>query len=168
MAYEPWILTGVHTLCDPCCRPREAIECLKRALIGADPLETTIHLRLAKLYHDLCEYEEAANYHRHVVQLCMSASKHPPITRGRVSTDWRCVADKPVIEYARSAVHVARYHLLQGGGDLELAKEYMEKVASSNAEEVREATDLLKKIKLALSAKQEADAAMGTSGAASA
>ena len=57
-------------------RPREAIECLKRALIGADPMETTIHLRLAKLYHDLGEFAEAANYHRHVVELCMSASEY--------------------------------------------------------------------------------------------
>ncbi|KIP08436.1 hypothetical protein PHLGIDRAFT_104401 [Phlebiopsis gigantea 11061_1 CR5-6] len=120
-------------------RLREAIECLKRALIGADPLETTIHLRLAKLYHDLADYKEAASYHQHIVELCMNANK-------------------PVIDYAKSAVHVARYHLLQGGDDLELAKRYAEKVAASNAEEVREATDMLKKIKQAMASKQQAEA----------
>ncbi|GJE95470.1 TPR-like protein [Phanerochaete sordida] len=124
-------------------RPREAIECLKRALIGADPMETTIHLRLAKLYHDEHDYAEAANYHRHVVELCLSANK-------------------PVIEYSRSAVHVAQYHLFQGGGDLELAKSYMEKVAASNAEEVREAADLLKKIKVSIAAKQLEESAAAT------
>lgn len=50
-------------------------------------------------------------------------------------------------------MYVARYHLMQGGGDLELAKTYTEKVAGSNAEEVREASDLLKKIKLAIAVK---------------
>ena len=56
-------------------RLREAIECLKRALIGADPLETTIHLRLAKLYHDLADFKEAASYHQHIAELCINASE---------------------------------------------------------------------------------------------
>ena len=58
-------------------------------------------------------------------------------------------------------MHVARYHLLQGGNDLELARKYMEKVAASNAEEVREATELLKRVKFAIVAK-EAEAAQAT------
>ena len=45
-------------------RLREAIECLKRALIGAVPHETTINLKLAKLHDDLEEWAEAAAYHR--------------------------------------------------------------------------------------------------------
>lgn len=66
-------------------------------------------------------------------------------------------SDKPVIEYARSAVHVARYQLNLGDGDYELAKRYMEKVATSNAEEVREATELLKRARTLLAAKQQAE-----------
>ena len=56
-------------------------------------------------------------------------------------------------------MHVARYHLLQGGNDLELARKYMEKVAASNAEEVREATDLLKKILQLVKQRAEENAA---------
>lgn len=51
-------------------RLREAIECLKRALIGADPHETSINLKLAKLHNDLEEFSEAAAYHRRVVEVC--------------------------------------------------------------------------------------------------
>lgn len=68
-------------------------------------------------------------------------------------------ADNHVNEYAHSSVYVARYHLLHGGGDLELARDLMEEIASSNSEEVAQATDLLKKIKMAIAAKHEADSA---------
>lgn len=112
-------------------RPREAMECMKRSLIGADPQELTIRLKLAHLYADLNEKAESISYHQHVVELCISANK-------------------PVSDYAMSAVRVARYHLDEGGDDLELAKRYMERVASSNAEEVRTATELLKRIQLKL------------------
>lgn len=54
-------------------RFREAIECLKRALIGAPPNETTINLKLAKLHHDLGEPNEAAAYHRRVVEICRTS-----------------------------------------------------------------------------------------------
>lgn len=148
-----------HFLSLFCRRPREAIECLKRALIGADPLETTIHIRLAKLYYDMADMKEATNYHRHIVELCMSASQYTRSSAPIISPSSHPLlpSDKPVIEYARSAVQVARYHLHLGGGDYELAKRYMEKVATSNAEEVREATDLLKKARTLLNAKQLAE-----------
>ena len=51
-------------------RYREAIECFKRALIGADPHEIAINLRLAKLHHMLEEYNEAVAYNRRVVEVC--------------------------------------------------------------------------------------------------
>lgn len=57
------------------CSLREAIECLKRALIVADPRDTTINLRLAKLHDDLGELVEAAAYHRRVVEVCMAESQ---------------------------------------------------------------------------------------------
>ncbi|KAJ3003858.1 hypothetical protein NUW54_g5089 [Trametes sanguinea] len=107
-------------------RLKEAAECLRRALIGADPQETTIHLKLAKLHHDLGEYAEAAAYHRRIVEVCRAAQK-------------------PIQEWSKSAVYVARYHILQGGGDLALARQYLEWVAVSNAEEVTQANELLRR-----------------------
>jgi hypothetical protein len=59
-----------------CCRYREAIECLKRALIGADTHEITINLRLAQLHHGLEEYSEAVAYHRRVVEVCQVDSTY--------------------------------------------------------------------------------------------
>lgn len=56
------------------------------------------------------------------------------------------VSEKDVTHYARSACFVARYHLLQGGNDILLAKEYLALVAKSNAEEVGVAAELLKKV----------------------
>ena len=67
--------------------------------------------------------------------------------------------DNHVNEYAHSSVYVARYHLLQGGGELDLARDLMEEIASSNSDEAPQATDLLKKIRMAIAAKNEAEAA---------
>ncbi|KZP34616.1 TPR-like protein [Athelia psychrophila] len=108
-------------------RLREAIECLKRALIGADPHETSINLKLAKLHNDLEEFSEAAAYHRRVVEVCRA--------NGR-----------PVPDYAKSSLYVARNYLTTGG-DIALAHEYLEQVAASNSEEVGQATELLKQAK---------------------
>ena len=71
------VLTGslsllVRTVAHPL-RLREAIECLKRSLIGADPQETIIHQKLAKLHNDLEDYAEAAAYHRRIVEVCRAA-----------------------------------------------------------------------------------------------
>ncbi|CAL1706904.1 unnamed protein product [Somion occarium] len=124
-------------------RLREAVECNKRALIGAGPKETTIHLRLAKLHNDLEEYREAAAYHQRVVDISKASQK-------------------TVGEFATSSVYVARYHLSQGGGDLFHARELMEVVASSQSEEVTQATDLLKRIRSAIAQKQHTDAMKAT------
>ncbi|KAI0070177.1 TPR-like protein [Panus rudis PR-1116 ss-1] len=121
-------------------RIRESIECNKRALIGAGPKETNIHLRLAKLHNDLGEFRDAAAYHQRII-------------------DTGKEAEKNVNEYASSCVYVARYHLLHGGGDLFHARDLMESVASSQSEEVAQAADLLKRIRAAIAAKQQADAA---------
>jgi anaphase-promoting complex subunit 8 len=50
----------------------EAIECLKRALIGAHTHEIVINLKIAKLHDDLQEYVEAVAYHRRVVEVCIA------------------------------------------------------------------------------------------------
>ena len=54
----------------------EAIECLKRALIGADTHEIVINLKIAKLHDDLQEFAEAAAYHRRVVEVCIADRDH--------------------------------------------------------------------------------------------
>jgi hypothetical protein len=56
-------------------RPREAIECLKRALIATGPHDTSIHLKLAQFHNDLEEYSEAAKYHSSVINICSSDSQ---------------------------------------------------------------------------------------------
>ncbi|THH20397.1 hypothetical protein EW146_g945 [Bondarzewia mesenterica] len=114
-------------------RLREAVECFKRALLGADVNETYINLRLAKLHEDMDQCAEAAAYHCRVIDVCRATLK-------------------PVADYAKSLVFVARYHFEKGGGDLQLAREYLEKVSASNSEEADRASDLLKKVKTAIEA----------------
>jgi hypothetical protein len=58
---------------------------------------------------------------------------------------WFYRSGKDITEYARSAVYVARYQLL-GGGDLDLARDYLTAIAQSNSEEVGQASELLKSI----------------------
>ena len=62
-----WGITGIDYFRG---RTRDAVECLKRALLGAEARETTIHLKLAKLYEELEEPAEAVAYHRRVVEIC--------------------------------------------------------------------------------------------------
>ncbi|EGN99880.1 hypothetical protein SERLA73DRAFT_106741 [Serpula lacrymans var. lacrymans S7.3] len=115
-------------------RLREAVECMKRALLGADPHETTITLKLAKLYEELGEPPEAVAYHRRVVE----------VSRANM---------RQVQDYAKSSIYVARYQMTIANGDMSLAQEYLEKVAQSNAEEVAQASDWLKRLKTVTTAK---------------
>ncbi|KAF8906491.1 hypothetical protein CPB84DRAFT_1813749 [Gymnopilus junonius] len=107
---------------------REAVECYKRALIPADPHEITINLKLAKIHRSLDEHSESVAYHRRVVEVCQA--------------DLR-----PIQDYAKSCLEIAEYEMRIPGGDLILARDYLELVASSNAEEVGRAADLLKTAK---------------------
>jgi anaphase-promoting complex subunit 8 len=50
-------------------------------------------------------------------------------------------------------MYVARHQTTAIDGDFELAREYLERVAASNSEEVGQATELLKKVKGILVAK---------------
>jgi len=111
-------------------RLREAIECLKRALLGADANEIAIALKLARLHTDLDEASDAVAYHRRVIDISRAMRK-------------------PVAEWARSAMHIARYYYVLEGGDLELARELLETVAGSNSEDADAAADLLKRVKSA-------------------
>ena len=62
---------------------------------------------------------------------------------------------RPIQDYAKSCIYVARHQLHVLDGDLFLARDYLERVASSNSEEVAMAADLLKKIKVAIQEKNQ-------------
>ena len=109
-------------------RPREAISCFKRALLGSDARETLLNLKIAGLHDLLEERAEAAAYHRRCVELGTAEGR-------------------PVSEFAKSCMYVARYHLFWGGGDLKMAREYSEKVAGSNVEESTVALEYLRKLR---------------------
>lgn len=108
-------------------RPLEAIECLKRALLGADASEIQIKLKLARLYDDIEDHAAAALHHQRVIEICMAENR-------------------PMHTYARSCVYIARNEMESDAGNLLLARTYLERVAGSNAEEVNVATDLLRKL----------------------
>ena len=59
---------------------------------------------------------------------------------------------RPVPEYAKSSLYVARHQMDGVGGDLALAQEYLERIAASNSEEVGQAIEMLKKIKASIAA----------------
>lgn len=76
-----WFANGAHSrlFAHRLCfldRLREAIECLKRALIGADPHEIAIRTRLASLYTSLGDFAEAANYHKYIVDTSVADSAY--------------------------------------------------------------------------------------------
>ena len=130
-------------------RLREAIECLKRALLGADANEVAIALKLARLHNDLEETADAVAYHRRVIDIS-GAMRMLHCHQSTVSDgDANCIG-KPVAEWARSAMYVARYYYVLEGGDLELSRGLLELVAGSNSEDADAAADLLKRVKSAI------------------
>lgn len=60
---------------------------------------------------------------------------------------------RPIADYAKSSLEVAEYHMRIPDGDLALARDYLERVAGSNAEDVARASELLKSVKAAIHAK---------------
>lgn len=128
-------------------RLREAVECYKRALLGADVNESTISLKLAKLYDDLKEQKEAADYHMRVIHVCRATRESSRC--GPPTPFPNPFAEKMLAEYAKSCIYVARFQF-QTGGDLDLAKDLLDKVAGSNAEDANEAAELVKKVNAAI------------------
>ncbi len=126
-------------------RPLEAIECLKRALLGADASEIQIKLKLARLYDDIEDHAAAALHHQRVIEICMAESKLGLMLCFRMSK-MNFSSDRPIHTYARSCVYIARNEMESDAGNLLLARTYLERVAGSNAEEVNVATDLLRKL----------------------
>lgn len=73
-----------------------------------------------------------------------------------------------IADYAKSALYIAQYHYLHGGGNLSLAQEYLEELAASNSEDVNAAQELLKQVMAAVQAKEGQVEAKGTASAAGA
>jgi anaphase-promoting complex subunit 8 len=130
-------------------RLREAIDCLKRALLGADANEIAIALKLARLHSDLDETADAVAYHRRVIDISRVMRMLHCLQSAVSIDDANCVG-KPVAEWARSAMYVARYYYVSEGGDLELARGLLDMVAGSNSEDADAAADLLKRVKTAI------------------
>jgi anaphase-promoting complex subunit 8 len=134
-------------------RLREAIECLKRALLGADANEIAIALKLARLHNDLEETADAVAYHRRVIDISRAMRMSFCHNRTVTSGDADYIV-KPVAEWARSAMYVARYYYVSEGGDLELARDLLETVGGSNSEDADSAAELLKRVKGAIERKE--------------
>ena len=134
-------------------RLREAIECLKRALLGADANEIAIASKLAKLHNDLEETADAVAYHRRVIDISRAMRMSFCHNRTVFSGDADYIV-KPVAEWARSAMYVARYYYGSEGGDLELARDLLETVGGSNSEEADSAAELLRRVKGAIERKE--------------
>jgi hypothetical protein len=64
-----------------------------------------------------------------------------------------------IADYAKSALYIAQYHHLHGGGNLSLAQKYLEQLSASNSEDVNAAQELLKQVMAAMQAR-----AKGTTG----
>lgn len=129
---------------------REAVECYKRALIPADPHEITINLKLAKLHRSLEEHAEAVAYHRRVVEVCQADCEHPSLSWRSAKYIYYRLIVRPIQDYAKSSLEVAEYHMRTPDGDLILARDYLEQVAASNAEDVGRASELLKIVKTSI------------------
>ena len=67
-----------------------------------------------------------------------------------------------ITDYAKSALYIAQYHHLHGGGNLTLAQKYLEQLSASNSEDVNAAQDLLKQVMVAIQVKESQTKAKGT------
>lgn len=133
---------------------RDAIECYKRALISADPHEITLYLKLAKAHKTLEEYAESVAYHQTVVQICQADCTCS--CRVYVYSHAQILPSaRPIPDYSKSILEISEYEMKLPSGNLTLARDFLELVASSNAEEVTRAADLLKEVKAKLQAAQE-------------
>jgi len=113
-----------------CHSNREAIDCYKRVLTQF-PSDIDTHLVIADLHDSLDEKTASCTYHAKIISLSDRASK-------------------PVIDYARSLIYVAEYHLFSGatGTNVGLAVEYLTKVRDSNSELGANAGEMLRKAQL--------------------
>lgn len=73
-----------------------------------------------------------------------------------------------IADYAKSALYIAQYHYLHGGGNLSLAQKYLEQLSASNSEDVNAAQELLKQVMTAIQVKESQAKAKGAVGVSAA
>lgn len=112
-------------------------------------------MKLAKLHRSLEEHAEAVAYHRRVVEVCQADCMHPLLSWRAAKYICYRVTVRPIQDYAKSSLEVAEYHMQTPDGDLILARDYLEKVAGSNAEDVARASELLKIVKTSIRDREE-------------
>lgn len=148
-------------------RYHEAIECQKRALIGASKTDTFGPAALAELYEQLEMREVAVEWHKRVIDICVQSPDSPPPSPSQptstAATDHASLsqAHASVGLWAKSALAVARFALQKprwennviGGTmipsvvqELNEAKRFLEIVAASNAGEAGEAEQIMRAI----------------------
>ncbi|KAG8967730.1 Anaphase-promoting complex subunit 23 [Tulasnella sp. 419] len=114
---------------------KEAIECMKRAQMSADPSEISHFIAIATLYDKVGDMASAATHHRRCIEICRKQGRH-------------------LQEYAKSCIYVAEYEINlyttngpSSNADLKGARALLEEVSESNVEEVSLAADLLRKLR---------------------
>lgn len=152
-------------------RIREAIECQKRALIGASKTDTFGPAALAELYENLKDFKESTNWHKRVIDVCVhvpsdiDSPSHSPSPSSPSSPPRDTIslsqAQGTVNLWAKSAIAVGRNAIGQplwenniiGGtripavvDQLQEAKRFLEIVAGSNAAEAGEAEMIIRRI----------------------
>ncbi|KZO95966.1 TPR-like protein [Calocera viscosa TUFC12733] len=109
-------------------RPVDALQCLKRALLGDDADQIQLYTRIASLLDSSGDRNLAATYHRKIVTACTATNR-------------------PIGDYAKSLVALAQIVLdsnsLEG---LREAVEWMEQVRESSCEEAGAAGDMVRKL----------------------
>lgn len=73
-----------------------------------------------------------------------------------------------IADYAKSALYIAQYHYLHGGGNLSLAQKYLEQLSASNSEDVNAAQELLKQVMAVIQVQESQTKVKGMAGAAAA
>lgn len=73
----------------------------------------------------------------------LMVSQHPS-NLGFLTDTW---VARPIQDYAKSILEIAEYELKIPNGNLSVARGYLEPLASSNAEDVTRAVELLKEVK---------------------
>ncbi|KZT62239.1 TPR-like protein [Calocera cornea HHB12733] len=109
-------------------RPVDALQCLKRALLGDDADQIQLYTRIASLLDSNGDRNLAATYHRKIVTACTTSNR-------------------PIGDYAKSLVALAQTILDSNSPEgLREAVEWMEQVRESSCEEAGAAGEMVRKL----------------------
>ncbi|EJT99934.1 TPR-like protein [Dacryopinax primogenitus] len=109
-------------------RPLDALECLKRALMGEDADQIQLYTRIANLLDYNGDHAVATTYHRKIVAACTTANR-------------------PIADYAKSLLALAQSIAdSESPEGIHEAMEWMEQVRESSCEEAGVAGDMYRKL----------------------